>query len=145
MGGSAPAPAGAGAGWHLCRWGHGAVGRGLFLKRGGGARWEGGRIVFALVDLLGRRGGETFNFFPHILPREPILLHSGKDLFPRVPTVALGELIFPPFFYVAFKHCLKLLAQIWLNLEFFVIFRYFFHFLEFLAHFKTELHVHEII
>jgi hypothetical protein len=77
-----------------------------------------------------------------VLPRVPGIRHSGKRALPRVlgagsrgrghlPRVlelTLGEIFcffvfLPQFFCEAFKHYLKLLAQIWLTFEFFYIFR----------------------
>jgi hypothetical protein len=54
---------------------------------------------------------------------------SGKrSASPTATNTALGEIFFvfvflPQFFCEAFKHYLKLLAQIWLTFDFFVIFR----------------------
>jgi hypothetical protein len=58
------------------------------------------------------------------LPRVPCPRHSGKDLFPEcLVTGTRGNIYFfcflPHFFCEAFKHYLKLIAQIWLTFEFF--------------------------
>jgi hypothetical protein len=65
------------------------------------------------------------SFREEVLPRVPGTRYSGKGSLPRVLQIRhSGKHFFvvvflPQFFCEAFKHYLKLLAQIWLTFEFF--------------------------
>jgi hypothetical protein len=119
-------------------WGDGGVGV-LYTRV-----WLGwaGRIKWAVHNKWADRG----------LPREPYSWHSGKRLFPECQTNGTRGTIFCLFvffcliFFEVIPHYFKLLDQIWGYFEFVLyISLVFFILLNFLAFFKFELQVHEVM
>jgi hypothetical protein len=91
------------------------------------------------------------DIFKTLFPECLTLALGEANLFPECLTLELGEefflfFVFLPHFFEAIPHYLKLLGQIWGYFEFFwYISLVFSILLNFLAYFKLELQVHEVM